>query len=75
MLKKDWEKTFQREVKNLGLNGFTVLSMRGNVQVKLRGKDRPTETLVLPFTWEEKSWGDAIITPISVCMSFSTWFN
>ena len=59
MLKKDWEKTFQREVKNLGLNGFTVLSMRGNVQVKLRGKDRPTETLVLPFTWEEKSWGDA----------------
>ena len=59
MIKKDWEKTFQREVKNLGLNGFTVLSMRGNVQVKLRGKDRPTETLVLPFTWEEKSWGDA----------------
>ena len=59
MLKRDWEKTFQREVKNLGLNGFTVLSMRGSVQVKLRGKDRPTETLVLPFKWEENSWGDA----------------
>ena len=32
MLKKDWEKTFQREVKNLGLNEFTIRFICGEVE-------------------------------------------
>ena len=59
MTPSGWQKTFQREVKNLGLSGLTVASMRGKVQLKLRSKDSPDQSVCLPFDWEEKNWGDA----------------
>ena len=54
-----WQRTFQREVKNLGLSGLTVASMIGKVQLKLRSKEAPDQSVCLPFDWEEKNWGDA----------------
>ena len=51
-----WQRTFQREVKNLGLSGLTVASMRGKVQLKLRSKEAPDQSVCLPFDWEEKNW-------------------
>ena len=59
MTPTEWQRTFQREVKNLGLSGLTVASMRGKVQLKLRSKEAPDQSVCLPFDWEEKNWGDA----------------
>ena len=59
MTPSGWQKAFQREVKNLGLSGLTVTSMRGKVQLKLRSKDSPDQSVCLPFDWEENNWGDA----------------
>ena len=56
-----WQRTFQREVKNLGLSGLTVASMRGKVQLKLRSKEAPDQSVCLPFDWEEKNCGDPFI--------------
>ena len=46
------------QVKQL-MSGLTVVERRGKVQLKLRGKDQPTQTTLLPFDWDIKSFDDA----------------
>jgi integrase len=55
-----WEAAARKQVRALG-TGFTVLSMRGQVQLKLRVPDQPIQSVVLPFTWTENAWGDCYV--------------
>ena len=60
--RKAWEETFQNQVRSLGPNtGLTVLSMRGQVQLKRRRKALPIESVVLPFNWNEADVGNAYV--------------
>ena len=58
MIARDRQKVFQMQVKQL-MSGLTVVERRGKVQLKLRGKDQPTQTTLLPFDWDIKSFDDA----------------
>ena len=58
MIARDRQKVFQMQVKQL-MSGLTVVERRGKVQLKLRGKDQPTQTILLPFDWGIKSFDDA----------------
>ncbi|PSI00441.1 hypothetical protein C7K08_13120, partial [Synechococcus lacustris str. Tous] len=41
--------------------GWTVVAMRGQVQLKLRVPGSPASSVVLPFDWQKAVWGDAYI--------------
>ncbi len=57
-----WEQTARRQVRDLGSRaGFTVVEMRGQVQLKWRQAGMPTQTVVLPFRWCSAEWGDAYV--------------
>ncbi len=68
MIAKDRQKVFQIQVKEL-MSGLTVVERRGKVQLKLRGKDQPTQTICLPFDWDRKTFDDAY-TRIRVIYTF-----
>jgi len=58
MIDRGRQKVFQMQVKEL-MSGLTVVERRGKVQIKLRGKDQPTQTMLLPFDWSPKTFDDA----------------
>lgn len=41
--------------------GWTVVAMRGQVQLKLRVPGSPVSSVVLPFEWQKAVWGNAYV--------------
>ena len=59
--KQNWELTLRELVKDLAPEtGLTVnKSKREKVELRLRGKDKKCQSVILPFDWTEKESGDA----------------
>ena len=59
--KQNWELTLRELVKDLApQTGLTVnKSKREKVELRLRGKDKKCQSVILPFDWTEKESGDA----------------
>ena len=59
--KQNWELTLRELVKDLAPEkGLTVnKSKREKVELRLRGKDKKCQSVILPFDWTEKQSGDA----------------
>ena len=55
-----WEIAAREQVRGLG-KGWTVVAMRGQVQLKLRVPGIPVSSVVLPFDWQKAVWGDAYV--------------
>ena len=55
-----WEIAAREQVRGLG-KGWTVVAMRGQVQLKLRVPGSPASSVVLPFDWQKAVWGDAYV--------------
>ena len=69
MIARDRQKVFQMQVKQL-MSGLTVVERRGKVQLKLRGKDQPTQPMLLPFDWSPKTFDDAYTRIRNICKLF-----
>jgi len=55
-----WEVAAREQVRALA-RGWTVVAMRGQVQLKLRQPGAAVQSVVLPFAWSKPTWGDAYI--------------
>ena len=55
-----WEVAAREQVRALA-KGWTVVSMRGQIQLKLREPGTTSQTVVLSFVWSKSSWGDAYV--------------